>query len=418
MLRSRFRYCLTVLVLAIVSLSLFFVPSVLVATAMSDEWYAPTCEANFGEFTAATISSKTTVVSYNDGSAQLSTTYKFSASSPTTLSCSLPVYCPLYDVASCGATLSLNGTTATPTYSYSWGSLFGSATDSYADILALREKQSTIDSTISVHQFIVSATEEDSEFSFSLQADDRMIYEFGRHSYTSATRLYEVKVSPNENFPCYFLVFGHKPTVTASEHCSITYKELTLDEYLAESISFVTELSNGIDATNLVTHWVSEFLASDVKVRKDSLFDDCSRRSYVFLDYSLELPSGESTIVVEQPMTVGLNSLYNPRVYVGKIYSPAQTVPLSFSVVTEQYVVDSTLSLKNNSYNGDAVEAVTIAFCAVKDPTLVNGSNNSNGRFPPWLIAVEVVVGVIAVSLAAVSIWSFVKWKKSSKGDK
>ena len=411
MLRSRVSYCLAILFCAIFTLSLFLVPSALVANAMSDEWYPPTCEANFGD-SAAILSSKTTVVYYNKGSARLSTTYTFSASTPTTLSCSLPVYCPLYDVESCGATLSLNGITATPTYGYSWGSLLGSATDSYSDILALRENLSDIDSTVPVHQFMVSASEE-AEFSFSLQEDDRMIYELGRHSYTGATRLYEVKVSPNS--PCYFIVFGNKPTVTASDLCSITYKELSLDEYLAETIVFVTELSNGVDATNLVTHWVNAFLSSDVKVREDSLYNDCSRHSYAFFDYSLEIPSGESTIVVEQSMAVGLNSQFNPRVYVGKFYSPAQSAPLSFSVVTEQYVVDSTLTLKNNSYNGDAVEAVTIAFCAVKDPSLVNGST---WHFPPWLIAVEVILGVIVVGLVTFMIVYFVRWKISSKGKK
>ncbi len=416
MLRHRFRYCIIFLLCAIVSLS-FFIPSAMVANAMSDEWYAPTCEANFGASATATLSSKATVVSYNEGSARLSTTYKFSASAPTTLSCSLPVFCPLYDVTSCGASLSLNGTIATPTYGYSWGSLFGSATDSYSNILGLREILSDIDSSVPVHQFFVTASEE-SEFSFSLQPEDRMIYELGRHSYSSATRLYQVKVSPNANNPCYFFVFGDKPNVTASEHCSITYKELTLDEYLAENIGFVTELSNGLDATNLVTHWVTEFLSSDVKVREDTLFNDCSRHSYAFLDYSLELPSGESTIVVEQPMAVGLNSQFEPRVYVGKIYSPAQSAPLSFSVATEQYVLESTLALKNNSYNGDAVEAVTIAFCAVKDPSLVNGSDDPSWRFPPWLIAVEVILGVIVVGLVTFMIVAFVKSKKSSKGDK
>ena len=408
MLRSRVRYCLAILFCAIFTLSLFLVPSSLVANAMSDEWYPPTCEANFGD-SAATLSSKTTVVYYNEGSARLSTTYTFSASTPTTLSCSLPVYCPLYDVAGCGVTLSLNSTTATPTYGYSWSSVFGSITDSYSDILGLREKLSDIDPTVTVHQFMVSATEE-AEFSFSLQKDDRMIYELGRYSYTGSTRLYEVKVSPN--FPCYFIVFGSKPNVTASELCSVTYNELTFNEYLAETISLVTLLSNGNDATNLVNHWVNAFLSSDIKVREDSLYNDCSRQSYAFLDYSLELPTGESTIVIEQPMTVGLNSQFDPRVYVGKIYAPAQSAPLSFSVVTEQYVVDSTLALNNNSYNGDAVEAFTIAFCAVKEPALVNYPTEA---WEPWRIALLSVGCVIGLGGIIFFIVNLVLWKKSSK---
>lgn len=411
MVRSRFRYWLALLLCAIVSLSFFLVPSALTANAMSDEWYAPTCEASFGK-SVATLSSKVTVVSYNEGSARLSTTYKFSASAPTTLACTLPVYCRLYDVSDCGVSLSLNGSAVTPTYGYGWNSPFFKGSASYSEVLALREKLSDYDSTIPVHHFLVSATEE-SDFSFSLQDDDRMLYELGRHKYTADSRLYEVTVSPN--FPCYFIVFGNKPTVTASDLCSITYTEYTLDEYLAETVEFMSELANGVDCTDVVTHWLHEFLSSNVKVRKDSLFDDCSMHSYAFFDYSLELPSGESTIVIEQPMAVGLNSQFNPRVYVGKIYAPAQSVPLSFSVVTEQYVVESTLALKNNSYNGDAVEAVTIAFCAVKAPNPVNGST---WHFPPWLIAVEVILGVIVVGLVTYMIVSFVKWKKASKGDK
>ena len=114
-------------------------------------------------------------------------------------------------------------------------------------------------------------------------------------------------------------------------------------------------------------------------------------------------------------MAVGLNSQFNPRVYVGKVYAPAQSAPLSFSVVTEQYVVDSTLALKNNSYNGDAGAAVTSACCAVKAPDPFNGST---WHFPPWIIAVEVILGVIAVGLAALSIYSFIRWRKASKEDK
>ena len=412
MVRSRFRYWLALLLCAIVSLSFFLVPSALVANAMSDEWYAPTCEANFGELSTATLTSKATVVSYSDGSARLSTTYKFTASAPTTLSCTLPVYCRLYDVPNCGASLSLNGTAVTPTYGYGWDSPFFNSSESYSEVMALREKISDCDATVSVHHFVVSATEE-SEFSFSLQEDDRMLFDFGRHKYTAATRLYEVTAS--SNFPCIFVVFGSKPTITADDGCSITYRELTLDEYRAEAVEFMSALANGVDCANVVTHWLSEFLSSDIKVRNDSLFDDCSMFSYAFIDYALELPSGESTIVIEQPMAVGLNSQFDPRVYVGKIYAPAQSAPLSFSVVTEQFVVDSTLTLKDNTYNGDAVEAVTIAFCAVKAPNPVNGSTT---HFPPWLIAVEVILGVIAVGLIALSIFSFVKWKKASKEEK
>ena len=390
------------------TLSYFSITTAFVANAMSDDWYPPTCEANFGETATASLSSKSTLVTYSEGSARLTTTYKFTAATPTTLSCSLPVYCRQYEVSTCGASLSLNGVAATPTYGYSFKSTF-MGSDSYAEILALREEQTTLDNTLPVHTFSISATEE-AEFSFSLQPDDHLIYEFGRHTYYTANRLYEVKVSPN--MPCYFIVFGNKPTVDASEQCTVTYTQKTISEYIAEATEFMTQMANGVDCSEIVTHWVMNYLASDSLVREDRMIDECGLMSYAFLDYSLALPVGESTIVIEQPMAVGLNSLYEPRVYVGKIFSPAQTAPLSFSVDTEQYVVDSTLALNSNSYSGDAVEAVTIAFCAVESPNLVNPPSVA---WEPWRIAVVSVCGVVGVAAVIILVITTVQYIKSRK---
>lgn len=401
-----FFICLIILLL----IPVLLFPSVHVANAMSDEWYPPTCELSFKDSTTATLTGKATKVSYNDGSARLTTTYKFNASEATTLSCSLPVYCLQYDVGSCGASLSLNGSVATPSYGYSFKSPFFSGSETYADVLTLRETQSDIDiTTIPVHSFSVSVTEE-AEFSFSLQPNDHLIYEFGRYSYYTADRLYKVKVSPN--MPCYFIVFGNKPTVDASELCSITYSQKTVSEYIAESAEFMTQMANGIDCSEIVTHWVTNYLSSNTIVEGKRIIDECAMHSYAFLDYSLALPVGESTIVVEQPMKVGLNSRYNPRVYVGKIFSPAQAAPLSFSVDTEQYVVDSTLALNNNFYSGDAVEAVTIAFCSVKAPDLVNPPTVA---WEPWKIAVVSVCSVIGVAAVIFLIITTVQFIKSRK---
>lgn len=158
---------------------------------MSDEPYPPTCELSFANTANAPLLSKSSVVNYNDGTARLSTTYKFSASEPTTLVCSLPVYCQLFDAANCGASLFLNGTKATPAYRYAFRSPFFSNTDSYSDIIALRESQADLDRSIAVHKFVASATNE-TTFSFSLQPKDHILYTFNRHKYTAANRLYEV----------------------------------------------------------------------------------------------------------------------------------------------------------------------------------------------------------------------------------
>lgn len=411
-MRRRLRYCIAILFFVFVSISLFLAPSAFVANAMSDEPYPPTCELSFANTANTPLLSKSSVVNYNDGTARLSTTYKFSASEPTTLVCSLPVYCQLFDVANCGASLSLNGTKATPTYRYAFRSPFFSNTDSYSDIIALQESHADLDRSIAVHKFIASATNE-TTFSFSLQPEDHILYSFNRHKYTAANRLYEVNVSPN--VPCSFTVFGNKPTVEASESCSITYSLKSIDEYLTEQSEFMSIMTNGTDCSEIVTHWVTNFLASSTIVSEQQILYDCEMRSYAYLDYSLSLPLGESTIIVEQSMAVGRNSLYEPTVYVGKILSPAQTAPLSFSVNTEQYVVDSTLSLNNNSYKGEAVEAVTIAFCTVKDPTLVNSPTVA---WEPWRIAVLSVGCVLGAVGIVWLIVVLIKMKKSHKEKK
>ena len=376
------------------------------ANAMSDVWYPPTCECSFGE-SIATLKTKSTEVSYGSGKASLKTTYKFTASAPTELSCTLPVYCRQFEVSSYEATLKLNGAVATPSYGYGSKHTFGADYENYADILALRENVAELDKTIKVHQFIVTATE-DTSFSFSLQETDHIMYEFGRHSYSTDTRLFKVNIT--SSYPGSFLVFGSKPTLETTELCKVEYKELTMDEYITEMVAFLTEMTNGVDCTDIVTHRVSEFLASSNMLSDDLFLESCSMFTYAFLDFNLSLPTGESTIVVEQPMAVGLNSLFKPSVYVGKVYAPAQTAPYSFSVNTEEYVVDSTLELKNNTYGGDAAETITIAFCEVQKPDLVNGVAPT--EWEPWRIALLCVAGVIGLAGIVGLLVFIVPWKK------
>lgn len=406
MIRIKKHLIVLLLLSILATLSVLSMSTTFVANAMSDDWYPPTCECSFGE-SSATLASKSTAINYGNGTASLTTTYIFSASTPTELTCTLPVFCRQFELSTYEASLRLNGSIVTPGYGY--GSLaarfFGCET--YSDVLSLRETLSELDSSIMVHRFIVSATE-DTSFSFSLQEKDHIMHSFGRHSYSSNTRLFEVNITPN--FPGSFLVFGNKPTLDTTEFCKVDYTELTLNEYISESVEFLTEMTNGYDCTDIVTHRLNEFLSSNNRISDDLFLDSVSLSTYGFLDYTLPLPVGESTIVVEQPMAVGLNSLFTPRVYVGKIYAPAQTAPLSFSVTTEQFVVDSTLTLKNNAYSGDASESITIAFCEVQTPDLVNDA--APVKWEPWRIAVVSVCGVIGLASIVTFLVFVVPWKK------
>lgn len=407
MIHNKMRRGIVLFLCAFAALSIILFHSTIAANAMSDEWYPPTCECNFSE-SVATLTSKSTEVTYNNGEASLKTTYIFSASAPTELNCTLPVYCRQFELSTYEATLKLNGATVTPSFGYGSKSAFFTDCEKYADVLSLRETLSELDSTIKVHQFIVTTTAEDTSFSFSLQENDHIMYKFGRHSYSVEPSLFKVNVTPN--YPGSFIIFGNKPTLDTTELCKVEYKEMTLDEYIAEAVEFLTEMTNGCDCTDIVMHRLNEFLSSNNRISDDLFLDSVSQFTYGFLDYTLPLPVGESTIVVEQPMAVGLNSQFNPRVYVGKIYAPAQTAPYSFSVNTEQYVVDSTLKLKNNAYSGDATETITIAFCEVQKPDLVNGA--APVEWEPWRIALLCVAGVIGLAGIVVFLVFIVPWNK------
>lgn len=143
----------------------------------------------------------------------------------------------------------------------------------------------------------------------------------------------------------------------------------------------------------------------------EDLYSDCYSNGYAFFDYVLDLPSGESTIVVTQPLKLGTNSLYKPTIYVGQILSPAQMDSLSFSATTDQFLIDCTVPLNNNSYSGKAVESFKLAFCAEKTPNPV--ADNVKRVYPPWLIAVEIILCVFIIASLIFLVVSFIINKKS-----
>lgn len=407
MFRSKSVAFFSLFLCTIAALFVFYIPISTTANAMSDEWYPPTCECSFGE-SAATLTSKSTEIRYDNGKASLKTSYTFFASTSTKLTCTLPVFSRQFELSMYEATLKLNDSTATPSLGYGSKSAQFYGSESYEEVLSLREALSELDTTIKVHQFIVSSTE-DASFSFSIQKTDHIMYKFGWHSYSVEPSLFKVNITPNQ--PGSFLVFGNKPALETTEFCKVEYKEMTLNEYITEMVGFLTEMTNGYDCTDIVTHRLNEFLSSNNRISDDIFLDSVFLFTYGFLDYTLQLPVGESTIVVEQPMAVGLNSLYSPRVYVGKIYAPAQTAPYSLSVNTEQYVVDSTLQLKNNAYSGNAAESITIAFCEVQKPNLVNGVVST--KWEPWRIAVVSIGCVIGLASIISFVILIVKYKQS-----
>lgn len=409
MLHSKKRNCIILLLCSLFVVFSLFPHSPLVANAMSYSWYPPTCELSISDVPGVTVTSKSTTVEYSAERKRLVSTYRLTNDGePSMVTCILPYFTQYSEVKQADAVLSLNDTPVTAVYGFSslHSTLFG--VESYSDIMdSFYDEEYPLDFKAECHEFVIT-TKVNSSFSFSLDESDHLLYDFNRHTYTAASRQFDVTVYPS--VPAHFIVFGEKPTVSAEPECSVEYEKRTVKDLYHQWLEFSKLDAPNSDSAPILYARLSEFLASSYMLTESELLNSCFGNGYAFLIYYVTLPTGTSTISVSQPMTFGINSQLKPTVYVGKILAPAQSAPLSFSVTTNQFVVDSTLALNNNSYSGDAVEAVTIAFCTVKAPTLVNSPTVA---WEPWRIAVVSLCGVLGIAAIVFLIVALIKWKRA-----
>lgn len=410
MLRSKLRYCFVILICfcAILLASTALAP--LTANAMTQDWYSPTCEMVF-DSSNAVITSKSTEIKYGNGKATLVSTYQLHADSATTLDCTLPLYGRLCEFPSNEVKITYQGEIIEDGLWFDYSSRNTSffEAESLEDIMSFRADTVAFDPGIVIHEYTITASENTS-FSFNLNESNRMLYVFGSHSYNALKRLYTVNINARQG--AHLLIFGDALDLESSDAYSVDASETTLGEYADYILeTYVNEMSDGRDCTELLRYRFGEFMAAEYGVMEEfTLWDSCFRVGYAYQHLTLEVAAGDSTLSVSQPMNIGYNYAFTPLVYVVKILSPRSTAPLSFKVTTEEYVLESTIALTNNAYSGESAESITIALCSVQKPTPKDAPTN---KLQPWQIAVCAVCGVVGVAAIAAMVVCIVKWKKS-----
>lgn len=399
---------LTFLLLA---LSIIFQP-ITHASAMTDEWVPPAFQAEIKETATVHLLSQKSTLSYHNDSAVLSTTYTVSNSGDATMySWTLPFFNYYFSENDHGITCTVDDATIAPSHGYSKRHTFHYDIDTYDKVMDSRISTPSLNLDMDCFDYTVTASE-DTVFAVELNPDSRILYTFGRHTYYSENRRFEVKLATMGE-RAHFTVFGSAPKLELTDACTIESNELSLGEYIDELAEAISNVNVEYDYKELATIKIGEFLTSDYLYTDHDFYNVCFSASYIFLDYSAELPTGNSTITISQPVRLGFNNLFKPTVRVAKILSPTISAPTEFSIDSDFYVVYSDLALSNNSYSGNSVEDISVSLCSVKSPKTADAGQPLSTT---QIIILSVGCVVIAISLIifVVNLVGLIKQKKAS----
>lgn len=210
----------------------------------------------------------------------------------------------------------------------------------------------------------------------------------------------------------HFTVFGSAPKLELTDACIVESKELSLGEYIDEYAEALANVNVEYNYKELATIKIGEFLSSDYLYTDHDLYNACFSASYIFLDYSAELPTGNSTITISQPIRLGFNTLFEPTVRVARILSPSTSVPTEFDVDSDFYVVYCDLPLSNNSYGGNNTEDITVSLCSVKNPKTADAGQPPLSTTQIIILSVGCPILGILMIIIIVNLVQYIKQRK------
>lgn len=393
--------------------SSFILQPIIHASAMTDEWVPPAFQAEVKDTATVHLLSQKSILSYRNDSAVLTTTYTVSNSGESTLhSWTLPFFSYYLSDNDHGITCSVNDAIVTPSHGYSKRHTYTYDIDSYDKVMDSRVGSPSLNLDMDCFDYTVTASE-DTVFAFELAPDSRILYTFGRHTYYSEKRRFEMKLATMGE-RTHFTVFGSAPTLELTDACIVESRELSLGEYIDEYAEAMSNVNVEYDYKELAMIKIGEFLSSDYLYTDHDLYNACFSASYIYLDYSAELPTGNSTITISQPVRLGFNTLFKPTVRVAKILSPTISAPTEFSIDSDFYIVYSDLTLSNNSYSGNNVEDISVSLCSVKNPKTADAGQPLSTTQIVILSIGCPILGVLMI-IFIVNLVRYIKQKKGLK---
>lgn len=249
------------------------------------------------------------------------------------------------------------------------------------------------------------------EFSFQKNAEQTVIHNGTSWSSQGVNGYsFKGKNSDMEEYPYQVFVsngelidFQSNVEYTVSD---IAYKEY-VDYYLNEWIAELGE--------EYRSYYYSKFnrtLLGGVYDVSDVLYD---YSAYTFVLMKVELPVGDSQIVVNSGVYVLVNALYKPYIYIVRTVSPyPQAVEYSLTIISSKnlpYLVEQNIGLKDFSYTSNKqIDDGYYIMSADKNPDYTL-DNNTQQKDIMWILYLGLGIG--GAILFGTAIFLIINWKKS-----
>ena len=137
--------------------------------------------------------------------------------------------------------------------------------------------------------------------------------------------------------------------------------------------------------------------------------------AYAFVLMKVELPIGNSQIVVNSGVYVLVNALYNPYIYIVRTVSPyPQATAYSLTIIPSEnlpYVLEQNIGLKDFSYTSNKqIDDGYYIMSADKTPNYML-DNNRQAEDKTWILYLG--LGISCLLLLGTTIFLIKNWKKS-----
>ncbi len=248
------------------------------------------------------------------------------------------------------------------------------------------------------------------EFSFQKNAEQTVIHNGASWSSQGVNGyFFKGKNSDMQEYPYQVFVsngelidFQANVEYTVSD---ILYKEY-VDCYLNEWIAELGE--------EYRPYYYSKFnrnLSGGVYDVSDVLYDSST---YTFVLMKVELPIGNSQIVVNSSVYALVNALYKPYIYIVRTVSPyPQTIEYSLTIIPSgklPYLVEQNIGLKDFSYTSNRqIDDGYYIMSTDKNPNYLFDNNNQQ-KNKTW--GLYLVIGLGSVILLCAILFPIARWKK------
>lgn len=303
-----------------------------------------------------------------------------------TIRMTLPIYGKLIEIGTDSATLLLNNKKITPSLSYS-KALFGFPSSfSHEDVLAMKITAPPLDLSIPCYYYSFT-TDNEGTIILSLPENAVSFINFNSFSYNTATRQYNIKLRSSTEQS--IIVLKDDLSIIATDNAVIEKTALTYENILDYAISFVSETGEtDIDDTlkNIIYTRFADCAASEK--REFNFYTDIIEApfeyGFVYLDYTIELPQGESIIQIIQPLQFSIDRSYTPEVQTFQITAPKNN-HVTLALSTARKILSNKTSFANQNdiytFEGTIDKHLIIDVCSSDSPLLPHKNN-----LPIWLI--------------------------------